>query len=78
MKKELTTQQKAVLTLLKTTTTANTFDIQRKGIRNPSQVVGQLINLGVIINVDRKPAEDDYGHLHDRIAFYTLVEWSDE
>lgn len=78
MQRALTVQQTKVYLLLTNKKTANTFDIQRKGVRNPSQVIGQLTDLGAIISVERKTAKDDYGHLHPRIAYYTLEGLADE
>ena len=78
MQIKLTMQQTKVYVLLMNNKTVNTFDIQRKGIRNPSQIICQLINLGAQITVERKVTKDDYGHLHNRIAFYTFEGWADE
>lgn len=74
----LTPQETTVCHLLINNKTVSTFDIQRKGIRNPSQVIRRLIQLGALITKQQKTTVDDYGHSHDRIAFYTYEGWSDE
>jgi hypothetical protein len=68
----LSSQQAALYQLLSNDQTANTFDIQRIGIRNPSQVIRQLINKGAVITTYRKSAFDHFGYSHNRITFYTF------
>jgi hypothetical protein len=70
-------QQSALYSLLVDKKTANTFDIQRIGLRNPSQVIRQLIKLGASITKSQKTAIDDYGYSHNRVAFYTFEGFTD-
>ena len=68
----LTVQQSALYALLNSKKTVNTFEIQRIGVRNPSQIIRQLIQKGAVITTLQKTALDDFGYSHDRIAFYTF------
>lgn len=68
----LSGQQADLYQLLSSDQTANTFDIQRIGIRNPSQVIRQLINKGAVITIHQKTAFDNFGYSHNRVAFYTF------
>lgn len=68
----LSGQQAALYELLCSNTTVSTFEIQRIGVRNPSQIIRQLIQQGAVITTHQKTTLDDFGYSHNRVAFYTF------
>jgi len=57
------------------TTPLSTFELRRHGIASPSQAISKLKNRGIVIERQLRPATDDAGVTHDRVAHYSLKGW---
>lgn len=53
----------------------NTLEFRSAGVASPAQCISQLKSKGAIIEKITKPATDDAGKVHDRIAHYILKGW---
>lgn len=62
--------------LLMQAKTVNTFEFIQNGIASPSGAICTLKKQGAIIEKESKPAIDEAGKQHKRIAHYSLIGWS--
>jgi hypothetical protein len=65
-----------VINLLMQANTVNTFEFRHSGIATPSGAICTLRNKGAIIEKEVKPAIDEAGKQHKRVAHYSLVGWA--
>ncbi len=54
----------------------STFEFRKNGIVSPAQSIHQLKKKGAVIERIFKPALDDTGALHNKIAWYRLKGWA--
>ncbi len=54
----------------------STFDFRKNGIMSPAQCINKLKTKGAIIQTIKKPAMDESGNLHNRVAHYKLMGWT--
>jgi hypothetical protein len=69
--------QVQVINLLNRNPTAqvSTFELRRHGIASPSQAISKLKRRGADIERQLRPATDEAGVMHDRVAHYSLKGW---
>jgi hypothetical protein len=66
-----------VMTLLieHTGKSISTIELRRHGVATASQCISQLRKKGAFIERQLRPATDDAGVTHDRVAHYSLKGW---
>jgi hypothetical protein len=69
---ELNHAQKLTFEALESRGTLNTFQLRDLGFCSPSTMVFEMRAKGLTINTELKPAHDNTGRLHPRVAHYSL------
>lgn len=64
--------QKLIFETLENCGTLNTFHLRDRGFCSPNTLIHKMRAKGLTINTELKPAHDNTGRLHPRVAHYSL------